>query len=540
MNKATTPLQLFYHWEKTKPNNTWLHQPEDREWSRYSWAEAGELARRMASALLDLNLPVGSKIGILSKNSVYWYLCDLAIMMSGHVSVPAFTTMNNKSSLYLLESSETKALFVGPAENWQSLKDSIPSDIKIIGLPGANLDSEVSCWDKLIEKFPPIAASPAPSPDALCTIIYTSGTTGLPKGVMHSHASLAGAGLSMLKTYRTSEEDRFLSFLPLSHIFERAVLMQSLACGGQVYFNESLESFPEDMQICQPTWFCAAPRIWQKFQQSIIAKIGADKLKLMLGDPASASQLQAMVQQSLGLDKAKILITGGGQTPSALYIWYQHLGMPLCDIYGMTEAAPATTNLPWLKKDGTAGRPIDGAEVMIADNGEVLTKTPCMMTGYYNDPAKSAEDLAGGWMHTGDKGSIDADGFLHITGRVKEIFKTAKGKYVAPSSIENLMADTPFLENLCLVGSGLPATILLVNLTTAAATESKDVIRDALLSKMNDVNKVLDKHERMSHIIVGRETWTIDNELLSHTTKIKRSAIESKYQQTIVEVAENT
>jgi len=536
MENHKTPLQMFYCLEKSRPDDTWVHQPENRQWITYSWGQAGDMVRRIAAGLSALELPKDSKIAILSKNSIYWYLCDLAIMMSGHVSVPAFTTMDAKGTRYLLDNSETKAMFIGPADNWQDVADVIPPGITLLSMPGVSLDNEYTSLETMLTEHEPLQGDYQPQADELCTIIYTSGTTGMPKGVMHSHGSLARSGQSMLNTYKTTEADRFISFLPLSHIFERAVLMQSLACGGQVFFNQSLETFADDMLIANPTWFCAPPRIWQKFQQAIIAKIGAEKLKAMLANAASSAQIQTMVQESMGLSKARIRVTGGGQTPSELYGWYQQLGMPLYDIYGMTEAAPTATNLPEANKTGTVGRPVVGAEVKIAENGEILTRTPCMMMGYYNDPEKSKEDLAGGWMHTGDLGEIDEDGYLRVTGRIKEIFKTAKGKYVAPTKVENKMSNTPFVENLCLVGSGLPATILLVNLTEDGNEIDEGLLKSTLIEKMNTINTELEKHERMSHIIVTHETWSIQNSLLTHTTKIKRNAIEDKYARIVQEV----
>jgi long-subunit acyl-CoA synthetase (AMP-forming) len=321
MESYNTPLEMFYHWEQRKPQDTFLHQPNNQQWSGMTWGQAGDSARRLASALKALDLPKQSKIAILSKNSVYWYLCDLAIMMSGHVSVPAFTTMDAEGTRYLLENSETKVMFVGPSDNWQWVAPVIPKDIKLISMPGVSIDNAFSRLETLIENNEPLESNIIPDADALCTIIYTSGTTGLPKGVMHTHGSLARAGQTMLSTYKTSEDSRFLSFLPLSHIFERAVFMQLLACGGQVFFNESLETFPADMLQSRPTWFCAPPRIWQKFQHAIIAKVGIEKLEAMLSNKDTAPQIQAMVQESLGLNAAKIRITGGGQTPTELYSW---------------------------------------------------------------------------------------------------------------------------------------------------------------------------------------------------------------------------
>ncbi|MCG8672069.1 MAG: AMP-binding protein [Pseudomonadales bacterium] len=529
MESLQTPLELFYRCEKERANSVWLHQPNQGQWDTYTWELAGNYVRRLAAALTEMNLPKGSKIAILSKNSVYWYFSDLAIMMSGHVSIPAFTTMDAKGTRFILENSETQVMFVGPSDNWDAVAGSIPEHIQIISLPGISIDGCYATMESLIEQHSPYTEDAKPNPNDLCTIIYTSGTTGQPKGVMHSHSSLAAAGKTMVSTYNTSADDRFLSFLPLSHIFERAVFMQSLASGGQVYFNESIDSFPGDLVHCRPTRFFAPPRIWQKFQQAILAKLGEEKLSAMLANETTAKQLAAMVQQTLGLDQAEIRITGGGQTPLELYDWYRQLGMPLFDVYGMTEAAPAATNLPQANKEGTVGRAVAGAHIKIAENGEILTRTPCMMMGYYKNPKKTQEDLAGGWMHTGDIGKLDADGYLKVTGRIKEIFKTAKGKYVAPTKIENLMFGIPFVEHLCLTGSGLPAPVLIVNLSAIVSPPSTSKLKAILQAKLSSANEQLEKHERVSHILVTDEPWTINNSLLTHTTKVKRQQVEAKY-----------
>ncbi len=213
--------------------------------------------------------------------------------------------------------------------------------------------------------------------------------------------------------------------------------------------------------------------------------------------------------------------------------------MPLCDIYGMTEAVPASMNLPWARKWGTVGRPAEGANIKIADNGEILTQTVCQTVGYYNDPEKTAQDLVDGWVHTGDKGEIDEDGYLKISGRIKDIFKTAKGKYVVPTVIEDKMAEHPYLEQLCLVGAGMPATMMLAVLSASAESQDVAVIEEALTAQLNAVNKTVEKHERMSHILICKAPWTVENGMLTHTMKTKRSALENEYDELTRRVSES-
>jgi long-chain acyl-CoA synthetase len=446
--------------------------------------------------------------------------------------------MNSEGLNYVLNSSGTEYMFVGAAGNWLDVSPGLPQEVKIISFPGVTLDGAHSSWDELISGVSPLQDNHEPIPDDLVSIIYTSGTTGLPKGVMHTHRSFANLGRVSTITYKSDQNARFLSYLPLSHIMERGVLVQSIACGGQVFFNESLETFPEDIKICQPTWFAGVARIWQKFQEGVFSKMPSEKIEAMLDNPETHDQAQVMVQEALGLSKVKTFVTGGGLTPLDIYQWYQRVGMPLCDVYGMTESVPATMNLPGASKWGTVGRPVPGAQVKISDDGEILTRTPCIMVGYYNDPVKTAEDLVDGWVRTGDKGVIDDDGYLKVTGRLKDIFKTAKGKYVAPTTIEDKMSH-PFLEQLCLVGAGLPATVLLAELSVEGQNMDSSELERALTAHMNTVNKTLEKHARMSHILIVKEPWTVANGKLTHTLKLKRPAVESGYEELVGRISKS-
>ncbi len=523
-----TPLEMFYHWEAQKPDAVYLRQPVNRQWTDYTWAQVGDQARRMAAVLQGIG-PRGSAIGILSTNCAHWFMADLAIMMSGHVTVPYFTTMGADALGYVLDHSGTQALLVGRSDNWDQVKYSIPSSVKLISLPGVEIE-RAEPWDALVAAREPLPGNPSRDPDELYTIIYTSGTTGVPKGVEHTFRTLGGAATPFTTVCKATEDDRLFSYLPLAHCAERvAVLLASLYCGGTVSFNESSATFTDELQRVKPTVFFAVPRIWTKFQMAIQGKFGADKLKQLLSDPATAEAIGVQIRQALGFDAVRVAVTGAAPTPLPLHAWYESIGLPLNEVYGQSELLPISCNLPWDRKPGTIGKALPGVEIKIADTGEILVSGPGCMKGYYRDPDKTAETLIDGWIHTGDRGELDADGFLKLTGRVKEIFKTAKGKYIAPMPVESHFADNGYLEQVCLVGAGLPETVLLAVLSEAAREADRVLVTKDLRRLLEQVNGKLEHHERISHIILSEESWSIENGLLTHTLKIKRSALEEKY-----------
>jgi long-chain acyl-CoA synthetase len=532
-----TPLEMFYHWEATKPDSVYLRQPVNQHWTDYSWAQVGQQARRMAAALQAIG-PPGSSIGILSANCAHWFMADLAIMMSGHVTVPYFITMGADAVGYVLDHSGTQALLVGRTENWNEIKDAIAHTVKLISLPGVSIEG-AQAWEDLVADHEPVAGNPVRDPDELFTIIYTSGTTGLPKGVEHTFGTLGASGASFVKVELT-EAERFFSYLPLAHCAERvAVFLGSLYCGGSVGFNESLASFNDDLRRVNPTIFFAVPRIWTKFQMGIQGKLGADKLNQLLTDPDTAETTGLQIRQALGLGEVRIAITGAAPTPLPLHQWYERIGLPLNEFYGQTELLPISCNLPWERKPGTIGKALAGIEIKIAGTGEILVSGPGCMKGYYRDPEKTAETLVDGWIHTGDRGELDEDGFLKLTGRVTEIFKTTKGKYVAPMPIESHFAENPYIEQVCLAGAGLPETILLAVLSEAGRNTARNTVSKDLRQLLEQINAKLEHHERISHILLSEETWTIENNLMTPTMKIKRGALEDKYMERLVTLSES-
>lgn len=530
-SSTDTLLDMFYHWERVKPDAPYLRQPSEQVWSDYSWREVGDQARRVAAALQSLGLGAGERVSILSKNCAHWIIADLATMMSGCSSAPVFTTMPGEDVRYCLDHSGARVLFVGQTENWDLVRPLLPEGIKVISLPSADVPGADYAWDTLLATHEPLPGYPDRRLDDEITTVYTSGSTGKPKGVVYNFEGAGHIVRNFGKTFGMTEDDRFISYLPLAHGFERAVIdFMSLYSGSTIGFNESQATFGADMQAVRPTFFQCVPRLWSKFQESVLTGLGGqDALDTLLADPEKADATKNQIQQKLGLDDARILITGSAPTPLPLHAWYEALDMPLCELYGQSEVLSGTCNLPSDRKPGTLGKPTANTEIRIAENGEILIKAKAVMTGYLHEPEKTAETLVDGWIHTGDKGEIDEGGFLRITGRVKEIFKTTKGKYVAPLPIESHFSSNPNLEQLCLMGAGLPQTVLLVQLSA----EGREVEGECLLNQLRDsviqVNAGLDGHARIAAVIISDGDWSPDNGMVTHTLKIKRAALEKRF-----------
>jgi long-chain acyl-CoA synthetase len=529
--RTESPLDMFYHWESEKPDAVYLRQPVDQVWHDYSWRDVGMQARRIAAALQAMGLNVGERVSILSKNCAHWVIADLATMMSGGASAPAFTSMTGDDVRYILEHSAARVLFVGETENWQQVREVLPAAVKVIALPYADVPGADYSWDELLAAHEPLLGNPARAGSDEITTIYTSGSTGLPKGVVYSFEGAGHIMRNFGQTFRMVEEDRLISYLPLAHGFERAVIdFLSMYAGCSVGFNESQATFSADMQEVRPTVFQCVPRLWSKFQEAVLLQLGGqDALDALLAEPGTAESTKNNIKQTLGLDAARVLMTGSAPTPLPLHDWYEALDMPLCEIYGQSEVLSGTSNLPWDRKPGTLGKPTANTDIKIGDNGEILIKARAVMTGYLHEPEKTAATLVDGWIHTGDKGELDADGFLRITGRVKEIFKTAKGKYVAPLPVESMFASNAQLEQLCLMGSGLPQTVLLVQLSAQGKEADTQALKNELRQQTLTVNAALDHHARIASVILSNRDWTAANGLVTHTMKIKRAALEKHY-----------
>ncbi len=524
-----TPLEAFYHWEGVKPDRIWLRQPWQGGVLEFTWGEVGRQVRQMAAHLRSLDLPPGSHIGIFSKNCPHWLMADLAIWMAGHVSIPLYPTLNADTIHYTLSHGDCKLCFVGRLDNWDGMKAGIPADMPCIGFPYGTTP-ELPGWDEVVADHAPIEDSPPRSLEEIATIIYTSGTTGNPKGVVHKFLAPAYALAGILSVFPMREE-RLFSYLPLSHVAERAfVEMGSLYTGSVVTFAESLETFADNLRDGAPSLFLGVPRIWTKFQEKILAQMPAERLNLLLMVPVLGAFLRRRIRHALGLQNCRYGLSGAAPITRELLAWYDRLGIEILEAYGMTENfGYSHFTFPGNRRLGYVGQAVPNAKVRISAEGEIQVKSPCSLVGYYKEPEKTREVFADGYLRTGDQGVIEGENFLRITGRIKDLFKTAKGKYVAPSPIEQAIEKDPLVEQICLVGVNVPQPLALVQLSEVAAGRSGEETRRQLEVLLDEVNPTLDAHERISHLVVCADAWSVDNGMLTPTMKIKRNVIEQTY-----------
>ena len=530
-----TPLEKFYQFELEKSNQTFLRQSQNSQWIHFSWKRVGDEARKMAAYIQSLKLPAHSKIAILSENCAHWIIADLAIMMSGHVSVPLYPTLQADVIKYCLEHSESKVLFVGKTSKWNEQKDVVSKEIKKIHFP---FWEKATCenWNDIIETQKPITKNYIPKLEDLVTIIYTSGTTGMPKGVMHHYKAFAFAATALLEEINNlgllSDNERFLSFLPLSHIAERMLVeMGGLYACAPISIAESIEKMPENLRDTQPTVFLAVPLIWTRMQAKILQRLPQKRLDTLLSIPYLSDLIKKKIKENAGLSAAKFIISGAAPIPVALINWYEKLGIEIYEAYGMSEnCAYSHGNRPGMRKVGSVGITMPEVECKISDEGEILVKSDCTMLGYYKEPEKTKEAITKDkFLSTGDMGEIDEEGYLKITGRIKELFKTDKGKYVAPAPIELELSKNQHIAQICVVGSNLKQPMALVVLEENNELD-KTILEQDLLQTLAEVNASLDNHERIAKFVIMHESWTVENNLITPTMKVKRNILEKKYE----------
>jgi long-chain acyl-CoA synthetase len=530
-----TPVLQFSHWETTTPGAIFLQQPLAGQWKKWTYKEAGDEARRMATALLAYGLPPKSKIAILSKNCAHWFMADLAIWMAGHVSVPLYATFTALTIRQILEHSESKILFVGKLDTWDEQRSGIPDDVQCIGI-STYITTPYPTWESLISQHAPLAHFVEQRPDDLATIMYTSGTTGNPKGVMATFASFAYVITEGLKHLEAENgKQRFFSYLPLSHVAERSLVeMGTIYSGSMVYFSESLQTFSENLAHAQPTIFLAVPRIWAKFREKILEAMPQRKLDRLLKIPVVRGIIKNAIKKKLGLAKANWVISGAAPIAAELLEWFQRLDVTIRDTYGMTEnLAYSHVNLPTVKY-GTVGKAWPDVHVRFSEEGELQVKHQALMTGYYKDPDLTRSVITDdGFLRTGDRGVVDNEGFLTLTGRLKDQFKTDKGKFVNPTPIELQLLRNPDIDQACVVGMGIPQPIALINLSASGKSKSREALTESIRQTFSELNPVLETYERLGAAVVMRDDWTVENGMLTPSLKLKRNELEkvnlSKY-----------
>ncbi|MDZ4715015.1 MAG: AMP-binding protein [Cytophagales bacterium] len=524
------PLEYFLHWEKTFPLDLLLRQPQGGEWKTWTYRQAGEEIRSIANHLRSLALPPNSHIAILSKNCAHWIMADLAIMMSGHVSVPLYPTLPADSLRQILIHSEARVIFIGKLDNFDSQREGVPEISRIYF--GAYGIQEGDTWEQIVAATPRIEKVDTLNPDDLMTIVYTSGTTGNPKGVMHAFKSFDATLKAARAAVKFPDRPRLFSYLPLSHIAERiGIETMGLLLGAQFSFSESLESFPKNLAATRPHYFFAVPRIWAKFQEKILEKIPESKLNKLISIPLLGGIIKRSIRKKLGLNQSKLFFSGAAPLGVGLLEWWQKLGITIYEVYGMTEdCVYAHFNSESGYKFGTVGKPLPGLQVKLGANDEICVKSDYLMRGYYKEPELTASMFdEDGFLKTGDTGSIDSEGYLTIVGRVKDQFKTDKGKYISPAPIEMKLLENKDIGQVCVVGMGIPQPIMLTVLSDAAKSKTKSEIAKSLSDTIESINLHLETYERLEHAVIMQQDWTQENGLLTPTLKLKRNALEKIY-----------
>ncbi len=550
------------------------------EWIATSSSEFVEKANTVSRALLRMGVKANDKIALISMtNRTEWNIMDIGILQLGAQNVPIYPTISEEDYAYILNHSESQYVFVScqeVLEKVMKIKKEVPS-LKAV----YSFDKIDGCqhWSELLQLGEDKSNQEdveqhkaAVKPEDLATLIYTSGTTGKPKGVMLSHWNIVSNVLASKKRVPFEYGASSLSFLPICHIFERMILYLYMYCGITVYFAEGLDKISDNLKEVKPNVMTVVPRLLEKVYDKIIAK-GADlsgikkwlffwavKLGLRF-EPYGANGW--WYEKRLGLARKLIfskwqeglggnlntMVSGSAALQPRLGRIFGAAGIPVMEGYGLTETSPVISvnderNSGW--KIGSVGRIIEDVEIKIADDGEILCKGPNVMMGYYKDPEKTSEVIKDGYFHTGDIGEIDADGFLKITDRKKEMFKTSGGKYVAPQLLENRFKQSRFIEQIMVIGEGekMPAALIQPNfefleewaerhnLDLGAKTElvRNERILTRFQKEVDEANESFAKWEKVKQFRLTPEMWTVDGGHLTPTMKLRRKIIREKYQ----------
>jgi long-chain acyl-CoA synthetase len=464
-------------------------------------------------------------------------MADIAIMMAGCVSVPLYPTLTSESIKAILDHSDAKAIILGKLDTYDEQQKGIsPSLIRIsCSTYGIN---EKNTWEQITATHEPLADVHAWTTEELLTIIYTSGTTGKPKGVMHKAGTFGLVIEKVTSVIEIPPNPSMFSYLPLSHVAERlAVEMNIIYNCGTASFAESLDTFAANLASVQPHAFFAVPRIWAKFQEGILKKMPQHKLDRLMKIPVINTIIKKSIRKKLGLSRANILLSAAAPISLDLLLWFEKLGITIYQVYGMSEdSVYAHFNKRGENRFGSVGRPLEGLKVKFSEEGEICVKSAGNFAGYYKEPELTADTFDDeGYLKTGDKGEYDKDGYLYITGRIKDQFKTDKGKYISPAPIELRILGNKHIEQACVVGMGIPQPIVLITLSLIGKNSSKDELIEDLTRLLASVNNELENYETLEKIVVLKNDWTVENGLMTPTLKVKRNEVEKIFSPRYVE-----
>lgn len=568
-----------------------LNYKNNGKWIPISSDEIIERAENIALGLYSLGLRKSDKAAILAANSPEWTLSDAGCQFAGIIDVPIYTTLAPNSICYIINNSGTKVFFLQDKETYERIKEILnecPSLEKLVFFDkeGVDLENAVSLKEleesgaKLQSENPNLIKElvAAVTSEDIATLIYTSGTTGEPKGVMLTQTNILANVIDVCEFYDFSKDDTPLSVLPLSHIFERSAMYLYIFNGMRVHYAESVDKTPENLQEVRPTIFVGVPRIFEKvYAKAKLKAAQSSSLKEKIFDWAIevgknyaftvekkqsipfGLKIKHLIADKLIFSKfreffggnLKACITGGAALSNEIYLIFNGAGISILQGYGLTETSPViTSNNPVNVKLGTVGKPIRNVQVRIASDGEIEVCGPSIMRGYYNKPEATNDAFTeDGWFKTGDIGNLDEDGFLKITDRKKELFKTSGGKYIAPSPIEQMIKGSRFVSQVVLVGNErkFPAALIIPNfeqLESYAKIKNLDLrtpkdfcenarIIDLFEREIDKYTKDLSKYEKVKKLALLENELTIEGGEMTPTLKVKRRVVDEKYKSVI-------
>jgi long-chain acyl-CoA synthetase len=581
---VTTLVELFRHAVSRERNL--LNYKKDGHWRRVSSRELESEVRAVAMGLHALDVRVGDRVGILSENRVEWTLADLGVINCGALDAPIYATQSPKQVAYILNDAGVEVLFISNQAQYDRVRDALVNCPKLrviisfdpIVAPAARL---MSFDDLLARGRAADAEEPGlyetmreiVTPESLATLIYTSGTTGDPKGVMLTHANLVSNTLANFQNSELKEGEVALTFLPFSHILERTTIYMYLYAGVSVHYAESVETVARDMVEVRPHFMTSVPRLFEKVQaraiekaeekgerQAAIARWAVDVAKqwgkaasegrnagvvLNLKHKVADALVYSKLREALG-GRIRALVSGGAPLATELAWFFYGAGMPIYQGYGLTESSPVIAcNTPRANRLGSVGKPIPGVRVRIAEDGEILASGPNVMRGYYNRPAETVEALetdAEGrvWLRTGDVGHLDADGYLFITDRKKDLIKTSGGKYVAPQPIENAIKRSQYVNQVVVIGDGrkFPAALIVPQMEALRSYARRQgiVVEDPELIKRQEIIDLIEKevesltadlsqYEKIKAVLLLPRELTVEGGELTPTLKVKRRVV---------------
>lgn len=592
--RAATIVDLFREAARARPAADALRFNDGTAWQTIPWRDYERAVAEAAVGLRAWGLGAGDRIAILSSNRPDWHIADMAAMSAGLVSTPVYATSSSSQIAYVLANAGARMCFVDDGQQLAKVllrRADLPQLERVIVLGelegaddgfvqrladlrhdgAAGLATDPASYDALVD---------AVQPTDLATIVYTSGTTGPPKGAMISHANVMATLRSLMSLIDLRPSDRFLSFLPLSHITERSVShFGQIASGGTTWFARSLGTVPEDLRACRPTIFFAVPRVWEKLHDAIVEKAAhghpplAPVLRRYLalatargdgrrpwGTTADHSlyrvlhhTIGVLLRRRLGLDAGRLLASGAAPVHPDLLRWFHGIGLPIAEGYGQTEVTLCTSLNPIDDiRIGTVGRPIPGVEVSIADDGEILVRGPNVCVGYWRNEIATAELIdPEGWLHSGDLGAVEPGGYLRISGRKKDLIINSYGKNISPSEIELALRHEPLISQAVVIGDGRPFLTALLTLDADAAgewaaREDRSLTVEALVDDeglLAAVGHAVDRVNATTSHVEGIRRWrllprdlTVASGELTATLKVRREVVAAEFADLIEEM----